>query len=122
MDPELSETISKLKSEKRILANKLLLELSKFVKQSFAKIEKKMDDKFAVYEKRLEQIEYDATENYAIHDAKFKTHDDDIEDLKNDELKLSDDVSNLQTEHKNVSDKKTMIDDALQEINDKMKT
>ena len=44
MDPNLSETIEKLKTENRIIARKLL-ELSNSVKNSFKKMENKLDDK-----------------------------------------------------------------------------
>ena len=53
MDPQTSEIIEKLKSDKRILANKLM-ELSNAVKNSFAKLERKIEEKFAMYENKLD--------------------------------------------------------------------
>ena len=108
MDPELSETISKLKSEKRIFANKLL-ELSKFVKHTFAKIEKKMDDRFAFYDEkistlihlneglqnRVEQSEKMTTveatknkDNFNELETAFEKESKDIEDVKDQQSKI----------------------------------
>ena len=56
MESNVSETIQKLKNEKRILARKLL-ELSNTFKASMARIEKKFEDKIAINEERLDKLE-----------------------------------------------------------------
>ena len=55
MCPEISETIKKLKREKRIIAKKVL-ELSNTFKSTIARIEQKFDEKvtlFAIIEKKI---------------------------------------------------------------------
>ena len=56
MDHELSETIEKLKSEKRILAKKLL-ELSNTFKSTIARVEKKFDDRMKLFENIIAEHE-----------------------------------------------------------------
>ena len=51
MDINISETIDKLKNEKQIIAKKVF-ELSNAVKNSFAKIEKKYEERFSALEKQ----------------------------------------------------------------------
>jgi chromosome segregation ATPase len=80
-----------------------------------------MAEDWEIFKNKVGKIEHDVSEKYAIYDAKFEILGEDIVDLKKDELKLSDDVSNLQTEHRNARVKINLIDDALQEMNDKIK-
>ena len=51
MNPQISESIEKLKSEKRIIANKLIKFRNCF-KNSIAKLEKKFEERFESNEKK----------------------------------------------------------------------
>ena len=61
-----------MKSEKRIIAKKVL-ELSNSFKHTIARIEKTYEDKFALYESRLEELENERSEKCVETDAKVVT-------------------------------------------------
>ena len=67
----ISETIDKLKSEKRILANKVL-EFTKAFKNTIAKMEKNYDEKSAEYEKKLDEIKEERREKNAIYSGHLR--------------------------------------------------
>jgi hypothetical protein len=72
MDNRLSETVEKLKSEKRVIAKKVL-ELSNSFKHTIARIEKTYEEKFALYESRLEELENERSKKCVETDAKVVT-------------------------------------------------
>ena len=115
MDPGISETVEKLKCEKKIIARKVL-ELSNTFKISIARLELKFDEKCASYEIRIEELEKEKSNKLNIIDAKLENISDDIEGLKRDEVKLSDEVSNLEAERNHVYKTINLIDETLQEI------
>ena len=114
MDPSISEAIAKLKSEKRIITNKVI-EFSNAFKNTIARLEKKFDEKCTLLENKLDELDKKKTTNVYKLDTIF----DDIEGLKKDEVKLSDDISNLEAEKDQVDKKINLIDKSLEEINKK---
>ena len=101
MDQELLESISnalkKLQQEQKVLSNKIL-RIAEVCKNKFIKVEREQAEKHATYESRAnKQIE-------------------EIENLKREEVKLSDDVTHLETEHEHVTNKISLIDDTLEEM------
>ena len=125
MDQELSEKIDKLKSEKKILARKLL-ELSNTFKSTIARLEKKYDDRMNLLENKIAQYENKSSEEHndiASEVVKLgETLNENIETLKKNEVQLSDDVSNLETERKHVANKINVIDIALSTVEGKIET
>ena len=114
MDPSISEAIAKLKSEKRIITNKVI-EFSNAFKNTIARLEKKFDEKCTLLENKLDELDKKKTTNVYKLDTIF----DDIEGLKKDEVKLSDDISNLEAEKDQVDKKINLIVKSLEEINKK---
>ena len=119
MSPELSETIEKLKKEKRIIAKKLL-ELSNSFKSTIARIERNFEEKMTHYENKLANLENRRVEDQtSINNQVVKvseTVNEDIEGLKKNEIQLCDDVTNLEAEHKQVTSKINLIDNTLAAI------
>ena len=62
MDQKISESIDKLKSEKKIIAKKLL-EFNNCFKNSIAKLEKQFEERFETYEKNMESLKMCLLEN-----------------------------------------------------------
>ena len=93
-----------------------MLELSNTFKISIARLELKFDEKCASYEIRIEELEKEKSNKLNIIDAKLENISDDIEGLKRDEVKLSDEVSNLEAERNHVYKTINLIDETLQEI------
>ena len=79
-------------------------------------MEKEFDNRFKSYEKKLEVLENKGVERYASIDDKNDHLSCDIEELKKDEVKLSDDVSIIEAERKQVTETISIIDDTLSEI------
>ena len=69
MEANISETIEKLKCDKRIRVQKLF-ELSNAFKNTIARMEKEFDKRFKSYEKKLEVLENKGDERYASIDDK----------------------------------------------------
>ena len=128
MDPQISESIEKLKSEKRIIAKKLM-EFSNCFKNSIAKLEKQFEERFETYEKKLKEVEdklLETIESKVVTSSehtkndineliivKIDTISRDIESLKTKEIDLTDDVNHLETERTRVNDKIIEIDNVL---------
>ena len=119
MDHELLESISKalkkLQQEQTVLSNKLI-KIAEVCKNKFAKVEREQAEKHLSYEKKLEVLENKGVERYASIDDKVDHLSCDIEELKKDEVKLSDDVSIIEAERKQVTETISIIDDTLSEI------
>ena len=77
MDPSISEAIAKLKSEKGIIANKVI-EFSNAFKNTIARLETKFDEKCTLLENKLDELDKEKTTNV----SKLDTIYDDIERLK----------------------------------------
>ena len=99
MDGYWSETVEKLKYKQKIISRKVL-ELSNSFKVTIARLEKTLEDKFAYYETRINELE---NEKIFKFDEKLDSHAEEIEALKKDEVNLSDDVSNLEAEREHIS-------------------
>ena len=69
-----------------------------------------------VCKKKFIKVELEQAEKLANYESRANSQIDEIEVLKREEVKLSDDVSNLETEHKLVTNKINLIDDNLEEI------
>ena len=91
------EAVEKLQESQKVLSNKII-KLTEVCRNKFSKIENKVSEKNSAYE------------------ARFKAMNEDIEGLKSDEVKLSDDVLNLESERTKVDNQIQLIDDALEEI------
>ena len=70
MDQQISESIEKLKSELRIIANKMI-EFS--FKNSIVKLEKKFVDTFESFEKKINEIENKMEKKHGEMAAKYDT-------------------------------------------------
>ena len=101
MDHRMSETIEKLKNEKRMLARKCL-ELSKNV----TRMEQTFEQKFAMYEEKLNILENKINDKVATLNYK-------IEDLTKKENIISDEVSILEAERDVIANKIKLIDNNL---------
>ena len=86
MEKNLSESIEKLKCEKRIIANKVI-EFSNAFKNTIAKLEKKYDEKFTAFQKKLENLEKEritkSEDQMKSVIAVVEKHSDDISKLEN---------------------------------------
>ena len=109
---KISETIDKLKSEKRIFANKLL-EFTKAFKNTIAKMEKKYDEKFAEYEKKLDEIKEER-----IHDKMAIAKEAEIQTKVVE--KHSDDVAKLEQEYDKTKMLLHVIDKSIVELDNKI--
>ena len=129
MDAETFDIIEKLKHEKRLLARKVL-ELSK----NLTKMEQIYEDKFTKYDERIVKLEAQLSVKVDMIDVKIENLDikdkavekkfaivlDDLENLKKDQVRLSDDVSNIEAESDVLNVKIETIDDAIKEIDKKI--
>ena len=119
MDPQLSEKNEKMKTEKKIIARKVL-ELSNSFKSTIARIESKIDEKFEAFENKFDDIESKIYNRCTKVDTKLENMSIDLEGIQKDEVKLSDDISKLETEKAKVARKIEIIDQTLQEFSDKI--
>ena len=101
MEHELLESISialnKLQQDQKVLSTKII-KLTEVCRNKFNKAEREQAEKNAAYE------------------TKFDNLIEEVEGLKKEEIKLSDDVTNLETEQRHVADKIGLIDDTLEGI------
>ena len=116
MDIKISESIEKLKQEKRILANKLL-EFTQAFKNSIAKIEKKHDERFAAYDKKLAKLENDRLESATSKDCECTAQ---VKEVKSVVDKHSDNVSKLEKECNDTNELIRKIDENLEELDNKI--
>ena len=92
MDSKLSETVDKLKSEKRIIDWKVL---EFILKNKIERMEKEYGMKFAFYEKRLDESENKRSNK----NAKLDTFEDQINHTEIAAESNSDEISKLRQEH-----------------------
>ena len=77
-------------------------------------------NKFIKVETRIHDLEKERFSKFAKIDEKLDNHSKDIEVLKKDEVKLSDDVSKLEAEREQVANKILEIDETLEEIKNRI--
>ena len=101
MDQELLESISialnKLQQDQKVLSTKII-KLTEVCRNKFNKVEREQAEKHAAYE------------------TKSNTLIEEIESLKREEVKISDDVTQLETEQRHVTNQIGLIDDSLEEM------
>jgi hypothetical protein len=118
MDVKISESIEKLKQEKRIIANKLL-ELSQRVQNSFAKMEKKNNERFALYENKLAKLEKEKLE---LSEPKVCECAIQVTNINSIVEKHSDDVSKLEQEYQVTNMLIKKIDTNLEELDNRIES
>ena len=118
MDVKISESIEKLKQEKRIIANKLL-ELSQRVQNSFAKMEKKNNERFALYENKLAKLEKEKLE---LSEPKVCECAIQVTNINSIVEKHSDDVSKLEQEYQVTNMLIEKIDTNLEELDNRIES
>ena len=101
MDQELLESISialnKLQQDQKVLSTKII-KLTEVCRNKFNKVEREQAEKHAAYE------------------TKSNTLIEEIESLKREEVKISDDVTQLEKEQRHVTNQFGLIDDSLKEM------
>ena len=130
----ISKALQKLQKEQTILSNKLI-RITEVCKNKFIKVEheqaekhanhenkmaKIYDEKFTIFENRLDKLETRRNEEYVTIDAKVETLTNNIEEYKKKELKLSYDVSDIETKRKQVDNKISLIDETLKRVNENL--
>ena len=105
MEMKISESIEKLKFEKRIIANKVI-EFSNAFKNTIAKLEKKYEEKFTAFENKLEKLE----------NERIPKSEDQIKSVLLVVEKHSDDISKLENEYSRTDELLKEIDKNLLEL------
>ena len=91
------QLVEKLQQDQKVLANKII-KLTEVCKNKFAKVENENVKKNLMQQEKCEAL------------------NEDIEGLKKEQVKLSDDVTHLEVERDHVNKKIDTIDDALETI------
>ena len=87
----------------------------------FEKNQKNMENKITklteICRDRFKKVEQEFKDKYQAQEKKLVAHDEEVLNLKNEEVKIADNISVLEAEHDVIADRIKVIDESLEAIN-----
>ena len=94
-----------------------IVETMKRFEKNQKNMEKRITKLTEICRDRFKKVEKEFNDKYQAQEKKLVAHDEEVLNLKNEEVKISDNISVLEAEHDVIADRIKVIDDALEAMN-----